>query len=433
MPQRREAPQDGEFSPSREFSRLLETDIRESSLSERVDESRSIGPPSSSRSDSMREEAERVISEMRNVSNLTEVRDALNGVIESHADYLQRLSEGQELHQDLMMGDSSGHEVEISPDLDPSVRNEAVNRRPEADGGPSATEQSPADPGRHPRRPGCVEYLFRDYNLVADAAIPKRNTDLELETSPLRCNPFVETVPHVLMTVNGDVQMFNYNVIWNIMVDVLETCPSASSRDIATVLKHLIDETYNASSICSGPVAVEGFCNYVNSLYAREEESRVPDEPRGSGELHRQRGAQRLAPPHQGLRDPRSPRVESSEERRRREDFERKAVETYKHLFTEDILGIFAEEGISAGEAVRVVSSMIARGELPQSVLKSGNPVIRTYGNERRAIMNRVLNRVSEDRNIIRAHSQRTEPEGTAFDPNIDMLTGKPVGFCSHK
>lgn len=418
MPQRREAPQDGEFSPSREFSRLLETDIRESSLSERVDGSHNIGPPSSSRSDSMREEAERVISEMRNVSNLTEVRDALNGVIESHADYLQRPSEGRELHHDLMMSDSPGHEVD---------------RSPETDGGPSATEQSSADPGRHPRRPGCVEYLFRDYNLVADAAIPKRNTDLERETSPLRCNPFVETVPHVLMTVNGDVQMFNYNVIWNIMVDVLETCPNASPRDIATVLKRLIDETYNASSICSGPVAVEGFCNYVNSLYAREVELGVPDEPRGSGELHRPRGAQRLAPPHQGLRDPRSQRVESSEERRRREDFERKAVETYKHLFTEDILGIFAEEGISAGEAVRVVSSMIARGELPQSVLKSGNPVIRTYGNERRAIMNRVLNRVSEDRNIIRAHSQRTEPEGTAFDPNIDMLTGKPVGFCSHK
>lgn len=64
-----------------------------------------------------------------------------------------------------------------------------------------------------------------------------------------------------------------------------------------------------------------------------------------------------------------------------------------RSIFTEELFSVLGEEGILRSEAVQVIRSMLAAGELRPELLRAGSPIFR-YGDERRRIMSRILNRV---------------------------------------
>ena len=101
----------------------------------------------------------------------------------------------------------------------------------------------------------------------------------------------------------------------------------------------------------------------------------------------------------------------------------------YRHLFTEKVLRVFKEEGIADEEAIRVLSRMFARGEASTSVLMDGSFIYK-YCDNRRFLMNKILNRVAAERaSLPQPPPPEVEAEGNDFDPTIDMLTGRPVGL----
>lgn len=52
------------------------------------------------------------------------------------------------------------------------------------------------------------------------------------------------------------------------------------------------------------------------------------------------------------------------------------------------------------------------------------------YCDNRRFLMNKILNRVAEERaSFPPPPPPEVEAEGNDFDPTIDMLTGRPVGL----
>lgn len=95
---------------------------------------------------------------------------------------------------------------------------------------------------------------------------------------------------------------------------------------------------------------------------------------------------------------------------------------------TDEIIDIFKEEGLNAEETRRALTEMLNSGEITVKSLRVDGPLF-IYGDDRRYIANRVLNKVFEFRRKEREmKKRRSDANRGSFDPSVDMMTGRPVG-----
>lgn len=95
---------------------------------------------------------------------------------------------------------------------------------------------------------------------------------------------------------------------------------------------------------------------------------------------------------------------------------------------TGEIIDIFKEEGLNAEETRMVLTEMLNKGDISSSMLRKNGPLFK-YGDDRRYIVSRVLNKIFELRRKRREMNKRGSNDNSgSFDPSIDVITGRPVG-----
>ncbi len=95
---------------------------------------------------------------------------------------------------------------------------------------------------------------------------------------------------------------------------------------------------------------------------------------------------------------------------------------------TVEIIDIFKEEGLNAEETSMVLTEMLNKGDISSNMLRKNGPLFK-YGDDRRYIVSRVLNKIFELRRKRREMNKRGSDDNSgSFDPSIDVITGRPVG-----
>ena len=251
------------------------------------------------------------------------------------------------------------------------------------------------------------------WELCIDSSVI-RCRELESILSPEYIPVGPEAPVRVKMTDRGRPFRAFYRSLWSALVSNFERGYLELSY-VSEILRLAVrTELYHEA-----PVEVNEIRNIL-----RESMDRLDPRP----ELERPRGEEYVPEPL--MEDDCRPEAEP----RSRRPAERPADRTdytskYRHLFTDKVMNVFKEEGIAEEEAIRVLSRMFARGEASTSVLMDGSFIFR-YCDDRRYLMNKILNRVAAERAYAQPHTAPgTEAEGNDFDPNIDMLTGRPVGL----
>ena len=91
-----------------------------------------------------------------------------------------------------------------------------------------------------------------------------------------------------------------------------------------------------------------------------------------------------------------------------------------------DAILAVAENGLTESEAEEAIEAALARGELKRSSLVNPDSNLYRQCDERRFMMNRILNALALKRAEARSSESRDEPgQG---DPLVDILTGRPAG-----
>lgn len=255
------------------------------------------------------------------------------------------------------------------------------------------------------------------WELCIDSSVI-RCRELESLLSPEYIPVGPEAPVRVKMTDRGRPFRAFYRSLWSALVANYERGYLELSY-VSEILRLAVrTELYHEA-----PVEVNEIRNVLRDSMARHEPGSEHGRPRGEEDVPE--------PLTEGdCRSEAEPRSRRQAERpAERPDDRTDYTSKYRHLFTDKVMKVFKEEGIAEEEAIRVLSRMFARGEASTSVLMNGSFIFR-YCDDRRYLMNKILNRVAAER----AYAQPlptpgTEAEGNDFDPNIDMLTGRPVGL----
>lgn len=251
------------------------------------------------------------------------------------------------------------------------------------------------------------------WELCIDSSVI-RCRELESLLSPEYIPVGPEAPVRVKMTDRGRPFRAFYRSLWSALVANYERGYLELSY-VSEILRLAVrTELYHEA-----PVEVNEIRNVLRDSMARHEPGSEHGRPRGEEDVPE--------PLTEG--DCRSEAEPRSRRQAERPDDRTDYTSKYRHLFTDKVMKVFKEEGIAEEEAIRVLSRMFARGEASTSVLMNGSFIFR-YCDDRRYLMNKILNRVAAER----AYAQPlptpgTEAEGNDFDPNIDMLTGRPVGL----
>ena len=271
---------------------------------------------------------------------------------------------------------------------------------------------SPAIPEDTPE-PEVTSSTLGQWELCMDSLVI-RCRELESLLSPEYLPVGPGAPVRVTMTDRGRPFRAYYRSLWSTLVSNLELGYLELSY-VSEVLRSAV----RADLYHEAPVEVNAIRNILSDSIARCEPGPEQGRPRGEEDV-----------PEPLTEDDRRPEAEPRSRRLpERPDGRTDDTSKYRHLFTDKVMKVFKEGGIADEEAIRALSRMFARGEASTSVLMNGSFIFR-YCDDRRYLMNKILNRVAAERAYAQPHlAPGTEAEGNDFDLNIDMLTGRPVGL----